>query len=65
MRNPVAEYVHASRELPPIHPYIADHVDSSTSKRETIAGRSVMVTDALTEDDKYSSRMPSERPILR
>jgi hypothetical protein len=55
MENPATEYVHASCDLSPVHSYIADHgeaVDSSTIKQETIAGRSVVVTDALTEDER-------------
>lgn len=55
MGNPVTEHVLASRELSPAHAYVADHgeaVDSSTIKEEMIAGRSVAVSDTLTDDER-------------
>jgi len=53
--NPVTEHVLASRELSPVHAYIADHgeaVDSSTITEETIAGRSIAISDTLTDDER-------------
>lgn len=55
MENPAAEYVRESRELSPVHAYIADHgevVDSSKIKHETIAGRTVAVSGTLTDDER-------------
>jgi hypothetical protein len=55
MGNPATEFVQASRELSPVHAYIADHgeaVNSGEIIRETIAGRSVAVSADLTDDER-------------
>lgn len=55
MRNPATEFVQASRELSPVHAYVADHgeaVNNGEITRETIAGRTVAVSNDLTSDER-------------
>jgi hypothetical protein len=55
MGNPATEFVQASRELSPVHAHVADHgeaVNSGEITRETIARRSVAVSDDLTGDER-------------
>ena len=55
MGSPATEFVQASRELSPVHAYVADHGEAVNSGEiicETIAGCSVAVSDDLTSDEQ-------------